>query len=149
MNIDETKKRKGGAEKQRDKKAKLLNKEAKKCGNVRDMFIKKINHNMLMNENVLDESVTLKNPTLSMMNPNTSTNKLQCEQTSIKLICSAETKLDDDEETIVDFPDIDEPEKINPNTNKLECGQTSIKLICSTETKLDDNTIVDFENATN
>lgn len=86
-----------------------------------------------------------------MMNPNTSTNKLQCEQTSIKLICSAETKLDDDEETIVDFPDIDEPEKINPNTNKLECGQTSIKLICSTETKQDDNqeTIVDFENATN
>ncbi|KAL4088707.1 hypothetical protein QTP88_023791 [Uroleucon formosanum] len=151
MNIDETIKRKGGAEKQQDKKAKLLNKEAKKCGNVRDMFIKKINHNMLMNENVLDESVTLKNPTLSMMNPNTSTNKLQCEQTSIKLICSAETKLDDDEETIVDFPDIDEPEKINPNTNKLECGQTSIKLICSTETKQDDNqkTIVDFENATN
>lgn len=41
MNIDETKKRKGGAEKQRDKKDKLLNKEAKKCGNVRDMFIKK------------------------------------------------------------------------------------------------------------
>jgi len=67
MNIYETKKRKGGAEKQRVKKAKLLNKEEKRCGNVRDIFIKKINHNMLMNENVLDESVTLKNPTLSMI----------------------------------------------------------------------------------
>ena len=40
MNIDDTKKRKGGAEKQRDKKAKLLKKQAKSCGSVKDMFLK-------------------------------------------------------------------------------------------------------------